>query len=129
MIQLEWLNEAAHYLFAVLVVAIIVFYIYEHFNPPQEQDNYDEFSRELRQDMNRYGIDLRDQQQLERLVDKMIEKKKQEKSLKKIMHACKVGLVRGCIVGFVSGGVPGAIASGTTYGIVNGIMNGVFGQS
>lgn len=124
----EWIKDISNYIFVILLVGVVIYYIYEYYEEHTMSDveKYTEFSEELQADMNRYGIAIKDQQQIEEIVDKMIEKKKKEKNVKKVINACKNGLIRGCIVGFVSGGIPGAIASGATYGVVNGVMNGFF---
>jgi hypothetical protein len=127
MIELDWLKNASQYIFAVLVVGLVVFYLYEHISDNNgDVEQYTEFSKELHEDMARHGIAAKDQKQIEAIVDRMIDKKKKERSLKKVANACKNGIIRGCLVGFVSGGIPGAIASGATYGVVNGVMNGFF---
>ena len=120
-----WIENITHNVFIILVIIILVYYIYEHWSTKSELENYEDFSKELESDMDRYGIENKDQARIEEIVEKIVDKKKKEKNLKNVVGACRNGLVRGCIIGFMSGGVPGAIASGTTYGIVNGFMHGI----
>lgn len=118
----------SHGVFVVLIIIILMYYLYEHFfaKSASETENYENFSRELHSDMDKYGIDDKDQAKIETIVEKIVDRKKKEKNAKNIINACKNGLIRGCIVGFVSAGIPGAIASGTTYGVLNGFMHGFF---
>ncbi len=122
-----WSGNVSQSIFGILVVAIIVFYVYESFvTPPSQLENYENFSRELQRDMDRYGIDDQDQKRIELIVEKIVDKKKKEKNVKNLVNACKTGLVRGCLVGFMSGGISGAITSGATYGVINSFMHGLF---
>jgi hypothetical protein len=125
---MSWFQKITNTGFTILIIIIIIYYIYELFTdskPKTELDNYEAFGKELQADMDKYGINNKDQERIEKIVESIVEKKKKEKNIKNIVGACKNGLIRGCIVGFLSGGIPGAISSGTTYGIINGFMHGV----
>ncbi len=123
---MDWIENIKYKVFIVLVVIILMYHIYEYLTERDQSDikKYEDFNRELRNDMDRYGIEDKDQAKIEAIVEKIIDKKKKEKNMKSTINACKNSLIRGCLISAVTGGdISGILSSGVTHAAIGTLIH------
>ena len=108
----------------VIIISLLLLFINYIKTPRSQLINYYNFHNELNNDMNRYGIDPENQEDIKNVVKKIIKEKSKEKTLDDYLDTCKSGLVRGCVLGYLLGdnGLYSSFTSGGTYALVNPIL-------